>query len=281
MNLVPVERVSGLTKEQFKEEYLKPKKPVIFTDLIDDWPAKSKWTWNYFIENFGDVIVPVADPSFSKAGKNYLSPSSKMRFGDYLQLIMSKPVDLRIFLFNILKNIPELAKDIRPLQIMDGFLDEFPFMFFGGQGSYTRVHYDIDCSHVFLTQFQTRKRVLLFEHDQAKYLHHLPFTVSCEIDLIDPDEHKYPSLKFLNGYEDILTHGETLFIPSRFWHHIEYTDPGFSLALRANDSLALRARGAYNIARTYLVDRGMNQLLGNKWGEMKVAIAKSKARINL
>ncbi|NOT36716.1 MAG: cupin-like domain-containing protein [Saprospiraceae bacterium] len=279
MKLDQIERVSGMTRERFNEEYLKPKKPVVFTDLIDEWPAKSKWNWNYFIEKHGDVLVPVADASFSKAGKNYLSPCTTMKFGDYLKLIREKPVDLRIFLYNILKNIPELAKDIRPFTIMEGFLDDYPFMFFGGAGSYTKIHYDIDCSNVFLTQFLSRKRVLIFAPDQAKHLHHLPFTVSCEIDLIDPDENKYPSLKNLVGFETTLTHGETLFIPSQYWHHIEYTDAGFSLALRANNSMSLRAKGAYNIARTYVVDRGMNKLLGSRWASMKVAIAKANAQI--
>lgn len=279
MKLLPLERVSGLTKERFREEYLKPKKPVVFTDLIDSWPAKEKWNWDYFINRFGHIEVPVADPSFSAPGKNYLTTSMKMKFGDYLNLIRSQPVDLRIFLYNILKNIPELTNDIRPFTIMNGFLDEYPFMFFGGQGSYTRIHYDIDCSNVFLTQFQSRKRVLLFHPSQGKYLHHLPFTVTCEIDLIKPDEEEYPSLKYLEGYEVILNHGETVFIPSQWWHHIEYTDAGFSLALRANDSMALRAKGAYNIARTFLIDRGMNQMLGSKWLNIKIALAKANAPV--
>ncbi|MCC6815438.1 MAG: cupin-like domain-containing protein [Saprospiraceae bacterium] len=277
MNLVQVERVSGITPERFKAEYLSLKKPVVFTDLIDSWPAKNKWTWDYLIQNFGEVMVPVADPSFSKAGKNYLNASLKMKFGEYLQLIREKPVDLRIFLFNILKNIPELAEDIRPLTIMDGFLDDYPFMFFGGKGSYTKIHYDIDCSNVFLTQFLTRKRVLLFNQNQSKFLHHLPFTVACEVDMIDPDENKFPSLRQIEGYETTLTHGETLFIPSEVWHHIEYTDAGFSLALRANNSVRLRMKGAYKIARSFLVDRGMNHLLGSRWANMKLAFARARA----
>ncbi|MEO6189559.1 MAG: cupin-like domain-containing protein [Saprospiraceae bacterium] len=275
MKLIPIERVSGMTSERFGEEYLETRRPVIFTDLIDQWPAKHKWTWDYLINNFGEIIVPVADKSFSKAGKNYLSPVKNMKFGDYLNLIRNEPVDLRIFLFNILKNIPELAKDIKTFDIMNGFLDEYPFMFFGGKGSYTKIHYDIDCSNVFLTQFLNRKKILLFAPNQSKHLHHLPFTVSCEVDLIDPDIIKYPSISKLEGFECILTHGETLFIPSQFWHHIEYTDAGFSLALRSNDSLALRAKGAFNIARTYVVDKGMNQLLGTKWEHIKIALAKA------
>ena len=41
-----------------------------------------------------------------------------MKFGDYLSLIEKGPTDLRIFLFDIFKKIPELADDIRFPTIM-------------------------------------------------------------------------------------------------------------------------------------------------------------------
>ena len=39
MQLIPIERRTGLTRDEFIEQYLKPKKPVVFTDLAKDWPA--------------------------------------------------------------------------------------------------------------------------------------------------------------------------------------------------------------------------------------------------
>lgn len=274
MKLTPVPKRSGLDRLSFKKEFLDPMKPVVFTDLIDTWPAKEKWTFEFFIEKYGDIEVPVYDSSFSKGGKNYMAATGKMKFGDYLTKILEGPTELRIFLFNIFKRIPELREDIRKLDIMDGFLDDFPFMFFGGQGSYTKIHYDIDCSHVFLTQFQTRKRALLFSPEESNNLYAMPFTVGCMVDLIRPDEEtRFPSLKNTKGFEGMLHHGETLFIPSCYWHHIEYTDGGYSLALRANDTITRKLRGVYNIARHYAVDRSMNLIAGEKWMEMKKNMA--------
>ncbi len=205
-----------------------------------------------------------------------MAPTGHMLLGDYLTMIRSGPCDTRIFLFNILAKVPELRKDIRKLNIMDGFLNELPFMFFGGKGSYTRIHYDLDCAHVFLTQFQNRKRILLFSPEQSDILGLLPFTVGCLVDMIEPDETKYPGLKNLVGFEATLQHGETLFIPSLYWHHIEYTDAGYSIALRAYDSITQRIRGAYNIARHFMVDRSLNLLLGEKWGNYKTNQALKK-----
>ncbi len=274
MILKEIDRRSGLTRESFKREYLDPMKPVIFTDLVKDWPAYKLWTFDYLIEKYGHLTVPIYDTSFSKGGKNYMSASGSMKLGDYLELIRREPTELRIFLFNIFKHAPELVNDIKIPDIMDGFYNEFPFMFFGGKGSYTKIHYDIDCSHVFLTQFQTRKRVLLFAPEESKNLYAIPYTVGCMVDPIRPnEEERFPTLKNTTGYEGMLHHGETLFIPSCFYHHIEYTDGGFSLSLRANNSLLRKLKGAFNIFRHFAVDRSMNLIAGEKWMEIKKNMA--------
>ncbi len=279
MNLKPISKLAGLNRESFKKEFLDPLLPVVFTDLIQDWPAKDLWTFDFFKKNYGHLNVPIYDESFSEGGKNYMSATGTMKFGDYLSLIESGPTSLRIFLWNIFKDAPSLVHDIKIPTIMDGFYNEFPFMFFGGQGSYTKIHYDIDCSHVFLSQLQNRKRIILFDREQSRNLYHVPFTVSCLVNPINLDEKKYPGIKHLQGYETVLEPGETLFIPSMYWHHIEYTDSGYSLSLRASNSFGLKAKGVYNIARHYAIDRGMNLLMGSRWMDLKIKMAKRNAHL--
>lgn len=279
MLLEPIKKITGLSEEQFKEEFLIPFKPIVFKDLMNDWPAKEKWTFAFFKSHYGHIPVPVYDTSFSEGGKSYMSPTGRMKFGDYIELIQAGPTNLRIFLWNIFKHAPSLAKDIKTLNIMDGFYNEFPFMFFGGEGSYTKMHYDIDCSHVFLNQFQSRKRVLLFDQEQSKHLYQLPYTVGCMVDPTHPDESKYPGIKHLKGWETILEHGETLFIPSMYWHHIEYLEGGYSISLRANNSIKLKAKAAIHIAKHLAVDRSMNFLLGKKWMDLKIQMAKRQAQL--
>lgn len=268
MKLIPIEKRSGLTREEFISEYLKPKRPVVFTDLAKDWPAVNKWTFDWLRENHGDIQVPLFDKHIHDPDK-YFQPAKIMSFGDYLSLIEKGPIDLRIFLFDIFKEAPELKNDIRFPTIMDGFLKGYKFVFFGGQGSITGLHYDMDCSNVFLTQFQTRKELILFAPDERYRLYHLPFTVMSKVDPINPDYEKYPAMRGLQGYHTILNHGETIFIPSLWWHYIRYIDGGFSLALRANDSPLTFMRGAFNLVRHKFVDMGMTWALGKKWHNWK------------
>ncbi len=275
MNLQPIERRTGLSRREFEEEYLKKDKPVIFTDLVKDWPAVNKWTFDFFQKEYGHIEVPIYDNSFRKAGKDYLTPKQTMKFGDYLELIQNEPTELRMFLFNMFKHAPELANNISFPRITDGWLN-LPLMFFGGEGSKVDLHYDLDCANVFLTQFQTRKKVILFAPDQSPYLYQHPFTVQSSVMLDNPDYEKHPALALADGYEDVISHGETLFMPSLWWHYIYYLDGGFSISLRTHNAYT-RMRGAWNVSRHFLVDKSMNMLLGNRWSSIKENMAQRKA----
>ncbi len=280
MKLQPIEKRAGLTREEFQEEYLKKNKPVVFKDLSAPWPATKKWTFEFFKENYGDLIVPLfSTKGYHDAGKGYMSSQKEMPFRDYLEIIEHEPTEWRMFLFNIFKHVPELLDDFSMPTITDGWVKSHPFMFFGGQGAHVNLHYDIDCSAVFLTQFQNRKKVILFGPDQSKYLYNHPYTVQSHVDIMNPDYEKYPALKMATGYETTIQDGETIFMPPMYWHYIYYTDGGFSLSLRSNNNMATRVKGLWNITRHFIVDKGMNQLLGEKWKNYKEQAAEKRAEM--
>ncbi|RMF23329.1 MAG: cupin-like domain-containing protein [Bacteroidetes bacterium] len=277
MKLTPVEKRHDLTREEFRERYLRPRRPVILTNFATEWPATTKWTWDWLIQKYGHLEVALVDNEFHKPGKNYMVPRRKMKFGDYLQLIRTEPTELRLFLFNIFQHAPELTKDFSFPNFMDNWAKKYPFMFFGGQGSAVNLHYDIDCSSVFLTQFANKKRVVLFGPEQSRFLYQHPFTVQSHVDVNHPDYEKYPAFRKAQGYEAIIGPGETLYIPSTYWHYIDYIEGGYSMSLRANDKLQTQIKGLWNITRHFVVDKGMNLLLGPKWKELKETIADRRA----
>jgi hypothetical protein len=281
MKMLDIERRSGLTPEQFAQEFLNPLKPVVFTDLMDTWPAKTRWTLDFFKNTYGHLEVPVYSANYSKPGKGYMEPDKIMSFRSFLETMEQGPTDLRMFLFNIFRHAPELCQDFSTHTIMSGFIKQFPFMFFGGQGSHVALHYDIDMAHVFLNQIHGRKRVVLFSQEQSRNLYQHPYTVASYIDVNNPDYVKYPALRHVEGYDVMLQPGETLFMPSGYWHYIEYTDFGYSISLRSLSTIPRRVRGIYNIATHFLVDKGMNRIMGPKWREMKVNMARKRAEESL
>jgi len=269
MHLEPIERCNELTRDEFTRRYLQPGRPVILTSVAHDWPATRKWTFDYLRDRHGDLQVPIVDPDYHKAGRHYMRSRFTMRFGDYLNMVQHAPTDRRIFLWNIFEHARELVDDVRNPTLCDGWIDNFPFMFFGGAGAITALHYDIDRSHVFHTHFHGRKRVMLFDQMQSALLYQHPFTVHSHVNPLQPDFARFPALRHARGYEATLQHGETLFIPSLYWHAIQYLDGGFAISLRARTSLWNYARGLMNIARHGGIDLTMNALLKSKWKQWK------------
>jgi hypothetical protein len=249
--LTPIDLVDDITKEEFVNNYLNPRKPLIIRKATESWPALQKWTFDYLKETVGDQVVPLYDSSKADPSKPINASAAEMKFADYIDLIQKEPTDLRIFLFDPIKHAPQLLDDYRsPTNLMGGFLDKYPNMFFGGAGSVTFLHYDIDLAHIFHTHFNGRKRVILFDQKWSKRLYCIPFATYAleDYDIESPDLQKFPALDGIEGYEAFLEHGDTLFMPTGFWHWMKYLEGSFSISLRAWDrSWAIKAKSLYNL----------------------------------
>ncbi|WP_343669141.1 cupin-like domain-containing protein [Chitinophaga sp.] len=280
MHLKPVNIVSGYSREQFTSEFVKPGKPALIKDFIlpESQDILTKWNYDYFKKEAGNTLVAVHEKENAHLDKATSQAGNKMKFGDYLDLIAAGPTESRLFLFNLLRERPDIRKELQVRKLADNLLTWLPFLFFGGEGSSVRYHYDIDMSHVFLTQLHGVKRVWLFPNNQASLLYRLPWNFHGLADLRHPDYDKYPGLRLLDGYECTLNVGDTIFIPSGYWHYIQYETAGYSVAYRALPvSLTKRAIGVRNIFITRRFDDAMRKLLGKKWFEYKTQTAYNRA----
>jgi hypothetical protein len=271
MTLQPIDTAEEISGEDFRKNYLFPKRPLILKHIAEEWDAFEKWKLPFFKQIAGNLEVPLYDNSKPSPTSLLNSPDKVMKFGEYLDAIATGPLDLRMFLFNIFDHLPELCRDFSyPEQLMNGFLKKYPMLFFGGAGSIVYLHYDMDLSHVFLTQFHGRKRVLLFENKYSPYLYRLPFTVQSFIDIENPDYEKYPATQFLEGYETVMEHGDTLYIPAGMWHYMNYLEGGYALSLRSFDpSYLTRAKGIFNITALRKFDDMMKKQFGAHWWTYK------------
>ncbi len=270
LNLDDVQRVAAISPDQFFSKFAREGKPVVLKDFASDWAALKKWQPEYFIEKYGDNEVQVYNGSFSQPGKSYMGKASTMRFGDYLNSILNSGKDLRMFLYNIVSKAPELKNDVSLPPLMKGFSKRFLFMFFGPKGAVTQIHYDIDMSHVFHTAIKGRKRFVLFPQSESKKLYRHPFTIRSYVDVDNPDFEKYPLLKEAKGYEVTLDPGETLFIPSGFWHHVVYEDAGYAISLRCpHHNWWKRLEGIWNLLVVQMVDRLNNKIAPQLWYQWK------------
>jgi hypothetical protein len=277
MQLRPVATFDLIEPEEFKSRFYEPGEPVVIKNLSREWPAYTKWNWDYFKKLVGNKRVPLYNNTKSDAYTPINKADDYKTFGDYIEMIREGPAGWRIFLFNIFDHAPELINDFSwPEHLMKGFVKKYPMLFTGGATSITHMHFDIDLSHILHTQFCGRKRVLMFPFKEQYKLYRKPFEVLSLADFSNyyeagkPDYEKFPALKLAEGYDFILEPGDTLFMPAGYWHHMEYLESGFAMSLRAlQPTWSGKIRGAWNLLGMRSIDTMMKKTAPKWWFERK------------
>lgn len=278
MDLKPVDTFDQISPSDFRNNYYLPGKPVVIKQFAHQWPAYHKWNWDYFKKMVGDKRVGLYNNVKSDAYTPINTADDYKTFGEYIDMIRKGPAGWRIFLFNIFDHAPELVKDFTwPEEYMKGFVKKYPMLFTGGASSITHMHFDIDLSHILHTQFAGKKRVLLFPFEEQHKLYRKPFEVLSLADFSNyykgngtPDYEKFPALKLAKGYEIILDHGDTLFMPAGYWHHMEYLESGFAMSLRAlQPSLSGKLKGIWNLFGMRTIDTVMKKTAPVWWYKQK------------
>nr|WP_247672597.1 cupin-like domain-containing protein [Aquimarina sp. MMG016] len=272
MNLEQIPRVETITKEEFIKNYFSKQKPVVIERLIEDWPAFDKWNLDYINELAGEKEVPLFDDRPINSEFKFNEPHTSMKMSEYIDLLKTKPTNYRIFLYNLLKEVPRLQGDFKYPQIGLKFLKKMPFLFFGGGGSKVFMHYDIDLANIFHFHFHGEKQCILFPPSETKYLYKVPHALIAHqnIDFANPDLEKWPALKKAKGYITHLNHGETLYMPEGYWHHMTYLTPGFSMSIRSvPKKFSNFIEATYNVFFMRHFDNLMRKRKGQKWMEYK------------
>lgn len=272
LNLQNIPRVKTITKEDFINLYFKPQKPVVIEHFIDNWPAYAKWNLEYMKDIAGDKTVPLYDNRPVDYKDNFNEPHVTMKMSDYIDLLKKEPTKFRVFLWNILKEVPQLQKDFSYPDFGLRIMKNMPMLFFGGRDSYTFMHYDIDLANIFHFHFNGKKEIILFDQNQNKYLYKIPYSLITreDIDFSNPDFKKWPALKRAKGYVTELNHGETLYMPEGYWHYMKYVTPGFSMSLRAMARNPKNfGKAIYNLFGMRNFDNAMRKLKGQQWIDWK------------
>jgi hypothetical protein len=278
MLLHPIEKVDQIEAGDFKRNYYDAMKPVVIKNLAKEWPAYKKWNWDYFKEIVGDKKVGIYNNVKSDAYTPINTADDYTTFGEYIDMIRKSPAGWRIFLFNIFDHAPQLTQDFTwPDDLMKGFVKKYPMLFVGGATSITHMHFDIDMSHILHTQFMGRKKVLLFPFEEQHKLYRKPWEVLSLADFSNyhqnngkPDYSSFPALKLARGFDVTLEHGDTLFMPAGYWHHMEYLDSGFAMSLRAlQHSVTGKLKGAWNLFGMRNIDTVMKKTAPKWWYEYK------------
>ncbi|GAA4312362.1 cupin-like domain-containing protein [Christiangramia aestuarii] len=272
MNLEAIPKVDRISKAEFLREYVQPQKPVVIKRLIDDWPAYKKWDLDYVNKMAGDRTVPLYDDRPISSKYKFNEAHAQMKMSQYIELLKKGPSNYRIFLYNLLKEVPAFQEDFKFPDVGLRFLKQLPMLFFGGENSRVFMHYDIDYANILHFHFHGKKQCILFPPSESKHLYKVPHALIAreDIDFNDPDFEKFPVLKKARGYITELEHGEALYMPEGYWHHMTYLTAGFSMSLRATPrTLTNFSKAVYNLIFMRHFDNYMRKLRGQKWIDYK------------
>ncbi len=248
MKRIQIERKSEVSPEDIAREHLRDGgKPVIVTDATEHWPARSKWTFEFFKATYGSDVATAWLGRGSGAGKltnlsTYIdfldAPSAELpglwvgRDGRPLRGApaqgASPPYLLGWYAF---RQHPELYDDIAPAPyfVLDLVLaldptireifectsaKEYWAVYIGPEGSLSTLHRDYWSTHGYLAQVQGRKRAILFSPKDSDFLY------GGQVDPEQPDFKRFPLFDRATAYECVMEPGDTLLVPANWWHHV-------------------------------------------------------------
>lgn len=231
---------SALSLEGFLRDYFLSGSPVILSDSMAHWPARTKWNdLDYLKRVAGGRTIPV------EVGKNYLCTEWKQElitFSEFLERIQCNSTSAGptyLAQHPLFEQIQELRRDIVIPDYCFAGGSELRSLnaWFGPAGTVTPLHHDPH--HNILAQVVGKKYVRLYPASLLEELYpHPEFMLrnSSQVDLDNIDEKEFPNVHDLEFLDCVLEEGEMLYIPPRWWHYVRSLTTSFSVSFWWSDS---------------------------------------------
>ncbi|KAM4701367.1 bifunctional peptidase and arginyl-hydroxylase JMJD5 [Discoglossus pictus] len=230
-NIIP--KLTCPTLEHFKENYLTLQKPVILDGVSDHWPCMKKWSVEYIRRVAGCRTVPV------ELGSRYTDTDwsqQLMTINEFIdKYIVTQDSVGYLAQHQLFEQIQELKQDISIPDyccLGDGDEDDITInAWFGPAGTVSPLHQDPQQN--FLAQIVGRKYIRLYSVNETENLY--PFESSIlhntsQVDIESPNIEQFPKFSKAEYQECVLSPGQILFIPVKWWHYIRSLDISFSVS---------------------------------------------------
>lgn len=236
-----VERVSGLSKEDFFEKYYLTGIPVVLTDFGEDWAAHENWTFDKLKSEYGDIEVEIQKGRDSEKlyEINMRAHKQKVKFSDFIDMVLNPDTKNDVYLTANNQALFEsplkaMFDDIGtlPSYLTKHDFDRRTYLWIGPAGTVTPLHHDK--SSLFHINFKGTKTWKLISPFETPLMYNYVGVFSA-VDMTNPDYDKYPKFKDVHVVDVTIKEGETLFLPLGWWHSVVSNEPCISLSMTSLD----------------------------------------------
>jgi hypothetical protein len=229
---VPEESNYDISLSEFKKKYIDKFEPVVFKGVAKKWPSESKWSLDYFYENYYDKEVAISDNEGTIDPKNP-QKFEVMSLGKYIQELRNGSTKYLKF-SRLMDDDPTLKNDLdldwlRKFHSAGTFAENF-LMFIGNSEALTPIHCGF--GHSLFIQVTGKKKWILWKPNERIFFdprakrRQYNFTEADPYKLDDP---QFPLIKYAERYEVTLEPGDVLWFPSHLWHYVESKEGGISV----------------------------------------------------
>lgn len=248
-----VARHATIGEDELFSRYIEQRLPVIVSDIRPLWPSRPNWTAEELRQRCGAAAVRVSDRSTTLAevldAAERSTPEAPSPYlvectvAKYLPMLLDEVLPLPFEHRNRL-----LARGL-PGREMHAFSSLE--LLLGGRGTrFPRLHYDHLHMHAIISQLKGDKRFWLYDPSQTPFMYARESAANLsQIDRFDPvDLERWPLHAQAKPLTVIVKEGETIFVPSGWWHRTELLD--LSIALTWN--LVTRSNWQAHVEDRYL-----------------------------
>jgi len=250
-----VPKISRADPALFDRDYVRRGRPVVLTDMIEDWPARTTWTPTRLVSKLGDATFRFkrsssnAHPDFRRPELREMFATEEMPFSAFLDRITTGPIEERSrllftgdehFILRVRDGVESrndalgpLLEDIVLPPIVPASRLYSIWGWFSGPNVRTWLHYDNNGCHNLNAQVAGHKRAWLIDPEQIERCALFPeggvnpATNCSQIDVEHPDLERFPHFHELEAWEAELHAGDLLFIPAN-WLHTFHHDGSFN-----------------------------------------------------
>jgi lysine-specific demethylase 8 len=237
-----IERIPCPSRQEFVRDIRPLDRPFVFVGALDRWPALRRWSFAMFRETYGEHVVSVEPgrlfdcTQVSRFGNVVGSTRLRMPLRELIDRTSGDtPERLYLTEWRIFEDLPDLARDMPPDTIRDPLLSVTPKCYIGPAHTFTPLHFDYAPN--LTAHLVGRKRWVAYPPSETHRLYKYPwpgrlahFSRVSSLERLR-DHEAFPKLAAAASIETIVEEGEMIYMPERWWHHVESLAPSISLHL--------------------------------------------------